>query len=220
MIELPFVRRGQPITAELWNKLVAAVRSVRLWPGDGARLRSTPDGTIVGFDAASSRWPHPFQVTLFGQSAAQIRSGLVNDLEPKIGDVPLSGTESDTGLAQPPPRLEFGKLKLDSNNRGYVAIEITCDEKWKITAMQMVQVAYFDSENGEDPPAASGGVSAIGGIPGISRRRVRYPVAMLLQRKSGQLDVMQIVFFNLAHRAQSRNTQSDAARHFFWPGAA
>ncbi|EDY21070.1 hypothetical protein CfE428DRAFT_1363 [Chthoniobacter flavus Ellin428] len=215
MTELPFVRRGQPITAELWNKLVAAVRSVRLLPGDGARLRSTPDGTLVGFDAAPSPWPHAFQVTLFGQTAAQISSGLVNGIEPKIGDVPMSGTDK-----QPPPRLEFGKLKLDPNNRGYVAIEITCDDKWKITTMEMVQVAYFDSENGEDPPTRSGGVSAIGGIPGISGRRVRYPVAMLVQRKSGQLDVVQIVFFNLAHRAQPRDNQSDAARHFFWPGAA
>jgi len=215
MTELPFVRRGQPITAELWNKLVAAVRSVRLLPGDGARLRSTPNGTLVGFDAPSAPWAHPFQVTLIGQSAAQISSGLVDAIEPKIDDVPLSGTDD-----QPPPRLEFGKLKLDANNRGYVAIEITCDEKWKITKMEIVQVAYFDSESGEEPPEGSGGVSAIGGIPGISGRRVRYPVAMLRLRKSGLLEVFQIVFFNLAHRAQPRDDRSQIARHFFWPGTA
>ena len=52
MNDLPFVRRGQSITAELWNRLVATVRAVRLLPGDGARLRSMPDGTIVGFDAS------------------------------------------------------------------------------------------------------------------------------------------------------------------------
>ena len=215
MTELPFVRRGQPITAELWNKLVAAVRSVRLLPGDGARLRSTPDGTLVGFDAGSSSWAHPFQVTLVGQTAAQISSGLVNAIEPQIGDVPLSGTNT-----QPPPRLEFGKPKLNANNCGYIAIEITCDDKWAITIMEMVQVAYFDSESGEEPPEGSGGASATGGIPGISGRRVRYPVAMLLQRKSGQLDVVQIVFFNIAHRAQPLDSQTDTARHFFWPGTA
>lgn len=215
MNELPFVKRGQPITAELWNRLVGAVRAVRLLPGDGARLRSTPDGTIIGFDAASAPWSHPFQVSLIGQTAAEIRSGFVNAIEPEINGVPLSGDD-----AEPPPKLEFGKLKLDPDGRGYVAIEITCGTKWEIKTMEMVQVAYFDSENGEDPPAGSGGPSAIGGIPGISGRRVRYPIAMLRQRSTGDLDLFQMVFFNLAHRAQPRDAATDSARHFFWASAA
>ena len=215
MNDLPFVRRGQPITAELCNRLVAAVRAVRLLPGEGARLRSTPDGTIVGFDAPSSPWSHPFQVSLIGKSAAQIRPGLINAMEPKIGGVSLSGADD-----KPAPTLEFGKLKLGADNRGYVAVEITCDGKWKIKTMEMVQVAYFDSENGEDPPPGSGESSAIGGIPGISGRRVRYPLAMLRQRSTGQLDLFQIVYFNVVHRAQPRNNAADVARHFFWPGAA
>ena len=215
MNDLPFVRRGQPITADLWNRLVAVVRAVRLLPGDGARLRSTPDGTIIGFDAAPAPWAHPFQVSLIGRSAAQIGPGLVNAIEPKIDGAPLSGTDG-----KPPPKLEFGKLKLDKDGRGYVAIEITCDGKWKLKTMEMVQVAYFDSENGEDQPPGSGGPSAIGGIPGISGRRVRYPLAMLRQRTSGQLDLFQIVFFNIVHRAQPRNATNDVARHFFWPGPA
>ena len=119
MNDLPFVRRGQPITADLWNRLVVAVRAVRLLPGDGARLFSTPDGTIVGFNAPSAPWSHPFQVSLIGQSAAEIRPGLINSVEPKIDDVPLSGTDSE-----PPPKLQFGKLRLDADNRGYIAVEI------------------------------------------------------------------------------------------------
>ena len=215
MNDLPFVRRGQPITADLWNRLVAAVRAVRLLPGDGARLRSMPDGTIVGFDAAPAPWAHPFQVSLIGQSAAEIRTGLLNAIEPKIAGVPLSGTDD-----KPPPKLEFGKLKLDTDNRGYIAVEITCGKKWEITTMEMVQVAYFDSESGEEPPEGSGGPSSIGGIPGISGRRVRYPLAMLRQRSTGQLDLFQIVFFNIVHRAQPRDDAADVARHFFWPGPA
>ena len=215
MNDLPFVRRGQPITADLWNRLVVAVRAVRLLPGDGARLFSTPDGTIVGFNAPSAPWSHPFQVSLIGQSAAEIRPGLINSVEPKIDDVPLSGTDSE-----PPPKLQFGKLRLDADNRGYIAVEITCGDKWEIKTMEMVQVAYFDSENGEDPPPGSGGPSAIGGIPGISGRRVRYPLAMLRQRSTGQLDLFQIVFFNIVHRAQPRDSATDLARHFFWPGPA
>lgn len=215
MNELPFVKRGQPLTAELWNRLVAAMRAVRLLPGDGARLRSMPDGTIISFDAATAPWSHPFQVSLIGQSAAQIQPGLINSIEPQISGVALSGTDT-----KPPPKLEFNKLKLDADNRGYVAVEITCGTKWEIKAMEMVQVAYFDSENGEDPPPGSGGPSAIGGIPGLSGRRVRYPVAMLRQRSTGQLDLFQIVFFNIVHRAQARDAETDSARHFFWPGTA
>ena len=215
MNDLPFVRRGQPITAELWNRLVAAVRTVRLLPGDGARLRSTPDGTIVGFDAVPAPWAHPFQTSLVGKSAAIIGSGLINSIEPKIDDVPLSGSKTD-----PTPRLNFGTPKLDPDGRGYVAAEITCDDKWKIKTMEMVQVAYFDSENGEDPPEGSGGPSAIGGIPGLSGRRVRYPIAMLRQRSTGQIDLFQIVFFNVVHRAQPKDATTDIARHFFWPGTA
>jgi len=86
--------------------------------------------------------------------------------------------------------------------------------------MEMVQAAYFDSENGDDPPSGNGGPSAIGGIPGISGRRVRYPLAMLRQRSTGQLDLFQIVFFNIVHRAQPRDSATDLARHFFWPGPA
>ena len=212
MNDLPFVRRGQPITAELWNRLVAAVRSVRLLPGDGARLRSTPAGTIVGFSASPASWSHPFLVSLTGESTADIQPGLVNAIEPTIGGIALSGTDR-----KPQPKLEFGKLKLDGDGRGYVAVEITCGKKWEILTMEMVQVAYFDSENGEDPPLGSGGPSAIGGIPGILGRRVRYPLAMLRKRRTGQVALFQIVFTNLTHRAQPTDATSDIARHFFWP---
>jgi hypothetical protein len=98
-----------------------------------------------------------------------------------------------------------------------VAIEITCGKKWEIVTMELVQVAYFDSENGEDPPPGSGGPSAVGGIPGISGRRVRYPLAMLRQRKTGQVDLFQIVYSNLTHRAKPKDDATDIARHFFWP---
>ena len=42
MTEPPFVKRGQPITATLWNQLCAAVRACRLIAGDGVRLREMP----------------------------------------------------------------------------------------------------------------------------------------------------------------------------------
>ena len=39
MTEPPFVKRGQTITATLWNQLCSAVRACRIIAGDGVRLR-------------------------------------------------------------------------------------------------------------------------------------------------------------------------------------
>ena len=66
MTEPPFVKRGQPITARLWNQLCAAVRACRLIAGDGVRLREMPDGTIITFDGDAAEFVHPFQVSLAG----------------------------------------------------------------------------------------------------------------------------------------------------------
>src|SRR5256885_155108 len=84
-------------------------------------------------------------------------------------------------------------------------------QKWQVVKGQVkvVQVAYFDSEKGEEPPENSGGPAAIGGIPGLKNRRVRYLLAELKRRSSGRLDVFQIVGWNLTHRADVRSVDPD-----------
>ena len=104
MNDLPFVRKGQPITAVLWNQLCAAVRACRLIAGDGVRLREMPDGTIITFDGDGAEFVHPFQVSLIGNEAASIRPGTVNKVDARIKDVPLVGKEGEA-----PPVLKFGQ---------------------------------------------------------------------------------------------------------------
>ena len=184
-----FVRPGERLTAALWNKLVTAVRACRILPGDGITLRQTPDGTLLSCTLWKT-WNHPFKVSFAGTSAT-INLGLVDGLEPKIKDVPISGIE-DKGIAQ--PKLEFKVPKVDKDGRGWIAIEVTCDEKeWKTKSAEMVQVDNLKSDNA---------------------LKARHPIAMLRQKKNGEMSCFQVEYFNLQHRADG--TTGKPARHFFW----
>ena len=204
------VHKGQPITAALWNRLVAAVRAGRVLSGDGVRLRSTPQGTIISAAPGGSPWVHPFMVTLSG-SGATVRYGQINAVEPTIGGVPISGTSEE-----PAPVLRFREPKLDVQGRGYIALEVVCDEKWWLKRAEVVQVAALDSLDGAAPPEGAGTPIIAGGSPGLPGRKARHALAMLRQRGNGQLALFQIEFFNLQHRVDARSG-ADAGRHFFWP---
>ena len=208
MTEPPFVKRGQTITATLWNQLCATVRACRLIAGDGVRLREMPDGTIITFDGDCAEFVHPFQVSLSGNNAATIRPGTVNRVDAKIKGVSLAGTER-----VPPPLLKFGRPMLDAEGRGYICVEVTCREKdWSVEKVEVVQVADPNTNDGEasDSHGGSGGAVA---LPG---RRARYPLAMLRERKDKKLDLYQITFFDLQHRPALNTDRKSAARHFFW----
>ena len=68
MTEPPFVKRGQPITATLWNQLCAAARACRIIAGDGVRLREMPDGTIITFDGGGADFAHSSKCRSSGRS--------------------------------------------------------------------------------------------------------------------------------------------------------
>lgn len=183
-----FVRPGQRITAALWNKLVAACRGARILAGDGISLRQTPDGTMISCSTWRP-WNHPFKVSMSGTSAT-ISRGLISEIEPTIHDAPIGGTEKSG-----PPKLEFKEPKLDEDDRGWIAVEILCEQKeWKIESATVVQV---DSLETDDPA------------------RARHPLAMIRKQASGSLSLFQIEYFNLQHRAEVR--ENAKARHFFWP---
>jgi hypothetical protein len=208
MNDLPFVKRGQSITATLWNQLCAAVRACRLIAGDGVRLREMPDGTIITFDGDGTEFVHPFQVSLIGTEAASIRPGTVNKVVAKIKDVPLAGTDD-----QPPPVLKFGQPMLDEEGRGYICVEVTCREKdWSVEKVEVVQVADPNTDDGEAGEGVAGTTASVA-LPG---RRTRYPLAMLRERKDKKLDLYQITFFDLQHRAALGTDRKTATRHFFW----
>lgn len=208
MTEAPFVKRGQPITAQLWNQLCAAVRACRLIAGNGVRLREMPDGTIISFDADGAEFVHPFQVSLAGSEAATIRPGTVNRVDATIKDVPLAGKDGDA-----PPMLKFGQPMLDQESRGYICVEVTCREKdWSVEKAEVVQVADPSTDDGEPGEGYAGSTGSVA-LPG---RRTRYPLAMLRERKDGKLDLYQITFFDLQHGPALAADGKRATRHFFW----
>ncbi|MEQ1861999.1 MAG: hypothetical protein ABMA13_18935 [Chthoniobacteraceae bacterium] len=172
-------------------------------------MRQTPDGTVISGPDAVASWDHPFRVSLIGDSGALITPGFVNLIEAEIDGEPLS--------AEPAPKLEWNRPKLDADRRGYIAIEVECDEKWNVkkTGVKLVQVGYLSSENGTDPPPDDE-QSAAGGVPSFTGRRARWPLAMLRQRKDGGLGLFQITHGDLQFRAQPRSAKVDFARCFFW----
>jgi hypothetical protein len=213
MGNFPLARRWQKLTPEMWNAARAFVRSLRLIQGPGIRLKQGPAGTIISADRGGPPWSHPFKVTLAGTGAAQIVPGFVNLIEPQIEEIPLSGTDKDA-----PPLLKWKTLKVDQEGRGYIALEVEANEKWELESgkASIVQVAFFDSENGEDPPPNVGGKSGAGGVPILEGRKARWPLALLRQRTGGNLDVYQVTHGDLQFRAQPRDITATTGRAFFW----
>lgn len=208
MAEPLFVRAGALVSARVWNAMAAAVRSLRLIKGPGVRLRWTPAGTFISFDAGTAVWLHPFKVSLVGSDGARIRPGLLNGIRPTVKDVPLD--------AESAPVLDLTSQKLDKDGRGWVALEATLDEHWAVKSAAVVQVASLDSDDGSAPENSTPGYS-IGATFTLSGRRARHPLAMLLRRKGGRLDLYQVTHHSLAHRAAVQSAAAQGARHFFFP---
>ena len=185
-----FVRPGDKLTAELWNKLVLAVKSCTVWPGSGTRIRRTPDGTTISATFWDD-WSHPFKVNYAG-SACTVSKGLIDGVEPKIKDVPISG---DSKNKQPIPVLDVSHPKLDKDGHGWIAIEIEVDaDKWKTTAASIVQVDSLKSD---------------------AKLKGRHPLAFLTKKADDSIECFQVEFFNLQHRTDGKD--KTPTRHFFWP---
>lgn len=216
--DFPTAKKGEPFTAEKWNAAQRAVRSLRLFSGPGIRLQVTPAGTIIAAANKGTPWDHPFRVTLMGETKAEITPGFINgNIEPKIkvksGEIPMSGTDKERA-----PFLEWGKPKLDKDGAGYIAVEVVFTEQWTLTkdsGTKIVQVAYFDSEDGVTPPK-NDGKSGGGGVPILTGRRARWPLARLVKHDGQPLEIFQITQGDLQCRAQPRDAKALVGRVFFW----
>ncbi len=175
-----------------FNSLVSAARGLAARRGVGVRLHETPNGTIVSVDspASSGTFNHPFQVRK-AAGGVQIRFGVLDHVEPMIGDTPISGGIS---AEQPTLDVEF------SDGRQYVVLEVVLDKDLQPVKGKDVVVAVSD-ELKSDFTADTGEYVA------------RHPLAML-ETKGGVPRIFQIEYFNLSRRSVQKD--SGLVQHFFY----
>lgn len=206
----PEAHPGAVLTAEMWNAAKRASRRNRIIPGRNILIHETDKGTIVHAVIARQSWAHPFRVQITATTATILPGWINGALEPEIDQTPLSTT--------PPPVLNFKKLKLDKTGRGYIAIEVRFNEKWEFPehSATVIQCARFDSLDETEPGSDSSQVSGTGGVPILQGRIARWPLAMIVQRKTGALDLFQITHGDLQARPQPRDLSLETGRVFFW----
>jgi len=203
-------RPGQPVSAQKWNRMEDKTRGNRVVAGDNVSIHRAPDWTMIRVPRRNANFSHPFACVLVSTDSALVYPGLVNGLEPTIDGVKLSGEAGKTA-----PLLGIS----DKNDISYIALEITCNEKWQIVSATIVQVADFcsDATASQGIGTASENLLAAG-FPSLTNKRTRYPLAKLIKQSNGGVYLFQIAYFNLQHRAYSRDQKGLVVRHFFWPG--
>jgi len=202
-------------TGEGWsrtkhNGLLRLCRSNRIFPGPGIKLHTVEKGVIISADFPPAVWEHCWQVSLV-DGMATIIPGFVNGRIPTISGVPLGGDEE---TKKPDPKLRIIDRLFNAHRMSWICIEVTCTEDWSaLEKAEMVQVADISTDDGSD-----GGGSAktdLGSMqyPSLSKRRSRYPVALLRKSKVGDVRVIDIAHFAVRHVA--KKISDTEARHFF-----
>ena len=204
------VKPGDPIPnlASFWTGLRDAARRRRLLPGVGVRLRETPTGTIINFDATAALWNHPWAPAL-ASGELTLSPGLVDGLEPTIGGIPMSGDANNKV-----PTVTIDLQKFTAKGRSVVAVEIECDEQWLIKSAIIVQVAQLDDVEGASP-----GVERPLLPPTLPKRKTRCALVQLRKSASGAVTAVPIEMFNLKHLVlfPAGTTDETKARHWFDP---
>jgi len=199
-----------PLLAAFWNNLKAMVRARRLLPGVGVRLREMPFGTIVNFDADAATWDHPWRISLNGKEVT-LRRGLVDGMEPKIGDRLMSGDKRNPD----PPKLTIAPSRFTQSGRSLICVETECDEYWKTKTAKLVQVARLNDADPDTP--GDGDIPLL--PPTLAGRKTRCPLVLLRKDEAGNITAFQIAYFNIRHVAlfPSGTTDELRVRHFFFP---
>lgn len=210
------VRKGDPITAEIWNRMQrAGDRSSVLLGGENTRISRMPHGTLINAKHVGV-FVHPFRVTVSGLSAI-VLPGLVN------GEVPtmrLATGSSGVNVPldnRPPPVMKLSRALFDQIGQGWIALELKVEEKFfKIEKAEVIQCANITQANNN----VINNPFFYFGLPGLPGGRVRYPIARLFLRGGG-IECFQVAMFNMNHKtkppAPAGTGNTMLPRHFFWP---
>ena len=212
------VRPGEPITSELWNKMVAASRAAQVClGGENVNLNQIPHGTTINARFVRS-WVHPWRMQA-SYTHALFHPGTINGISPTIkasrgGDIKLSNN--------PPPTLAISPSEWDDSGFAWMVLEITMDDDWrqikKAQILQRPNITREDSKHVDTPQLYLG-------YAGFNdSHTARYPLVRLQRVQNvaagGQLrfSYWQVAMFNLQHKAVPPiEGQTSISRHYFWP---
>ena len=210
------VKAGDLLKAGQWNEAGRLMQSIRLISGYGIRLRTTSNGTIISAMIPRSAFVGRWKCQLEGESRVLVKPGAINGVEATIKGVLLSG---DPKRNQAVPVLELRAIQLDSEGKGYIAAEVQCsdDGLWAIKTVEIVQVAYLNSDDGKEPPKGNILTQSSAGVPNLEGRRARVPLAMLRRRAAGNIELFQIAYHDFGHTIKTvADRKLDQGRHFFY----
>jgi hypothetical protein len=194
MIPLPSkVAPGDPFTAKLWNQLRECVAALRPQSGANTRILQTPNGFSVSFLPDGMNLKHPFRVLRTGKEFT-VELGLVNQVEPTMNNVPISGIDAKTGkpVAGGAPKYSIG-TDYDAEGRIWVVLKVV------IKPSGIISSATISTTNVWPQP--------------LDPLTAWHPIA-LFKKQSGDPVLYQQTFHNLGH--QWLKPSSGLGRHFFW----
>jgi hypothetical protein len=214
------VKAGDPVTMELWNKMVAAARSTQLClGGENVNIHRMPHGSLINSRFVKG-YQHPWRM-IASYAYAQFYPATVNGITPTV-----TGPEGKDVLINnnPAPVLPMSKSEWDDKGFGWMALELTYKDNWKtISKAEIVQRANItrqDKQHLDTPQLYLGYAGLVNSETGV--QIARYPLVRLqrVDSQAGDLkfNFWQVAMFNLQTQATPPiQGQTSVSRHYFWP---
>lgn len=210
------VKAGDPLTMDLWNKMVAAARASQLClGGENVNINQMPHGSLINSRFVRT-WQHPWRMSA-SYAYAMFLPGTINGITPTVSgpqgrDVPINNN--------PAPVLPMSTSDWDDNGFAWIALELTYDDNWKeIKKAEVVQRPNITREDSQhlDTPQLYLGYAGFN-----STHTARYPLVRLqrVQTQAGTLrfNYWQVAMFNLQTKCTPPiQGQTSVSRHYYWP---
>jgi len=127
-----YVQPGETVLAEHHNAMVRELERRQIMPGNGVRTRQLDSGIIISYSSeggngVSHAWQTSAATTKEGKPAVRFSRGLVNGIEPVIGEKKISDDTSDA--------LEIPEF----NDAGdcFLFVELKLNAFWQIEKAEM-----------------------------------------------------------------------------------
>ena len=189
------IRGDKTATAVQGAKASAAAQQLR--PGPGTLITKTPFGFSISGRSRGANFHHPFTPFLVTDTKPGIKfsRGIVTgdvSVEPKIGDVPISG---DAKHAQPTLFLDVNDIDAKTQ-QSWACVEVTPNDAGHLDKDSKVVIVHRNSPISAD--------EAVG----------RHPLALILWSNGKPGRVFELTFFNLKY-VRTSGTGNTRKTHYF-----